>query len=171
MNAKIENLKAYESFGLNKGKYVVLTLHRPTNVDDPNVLENIINKISRIDLPIIFPLHPRTRKNMEKIELISKNIRLCDPLGYVEFMSLVSNAAYIISDSGGIQEETTYLGIPCFTLRENTERPITLTLGSNQLVSVDNLLDKIKMPKVGVVPPLWDGNTSERIKNTIKNVI
>ncbi|MDR1057025.1 MAG: UDP-N-acetylglucosamine 2-epimerase (non-hydrolyzing) [Coxiellaceae bacterium] len=168
MKGKIKRKEIYKKFGLNKQKYIVLTLHRPTNVDSEEYLASILEKISFINKQVVFPVHPRTKKKIENIESISKNIILVDPLGYIDFMSLVMNAAYVISDSGGIQEETTYLGIPCFTLRDTTERSVTITLGSNQLVNVDNLLDKIKYPKSGSVPLLWDGNTAGRIKNIIE---
>jgi UDP-N-acetylglucosamine 2-epimerase (non-hydrolysing) len=171
MKNKIDASETYKSFGHQKKGYIVLTLHRPVNVDVKKTLESIINKADQIDLPIIFPVHPRTRKNLEGIHPMPQNLTLCEPLGYVDFMSLVSNSAYVISDSGGIQEETTYLGIPCFTLRNTTERPITITMGSNQLVSVNNLLEKIKYPQTGSVPPLWDGGTAQRIVHLIDNAI
>ena len=169
MQNKIEQKETYHQFGLSRHNYVVLTLHRPANVDSLDRLELTMEKIRQIDLPVIFPVHPRTKKNLEQIEQLPKNLKIIDPQGYIDFMSLVSNAAYVISDSGGIQEETTYLGIPCFTLRDTTERPITVTVGSNQLVSVDNLLDRIQYPKKGEIPPLWDGKTAERIKILIRD--
>ena len=169
MRDKVETSTA--SKHLQKKGYVVLTLHRPVNVDTKETLRNIIEKIAQIDRPIIFPVHPRTRKNLEVIHPLPKNLALCEPLGYIDFMNLVSNSSYVISDSGGIQEETTYLGVPCFTLRDTTERPVTVTMGSNQLVSVENLLKKIKHPKIGTVPPLWDGKTSERIVFSIKEIL
>ncbi|HCU07003.1 MAG TPA: UDP-N-acetylglucosamine 2-epimerase (non-hydrolyzing) [Holosporales bacterium] len=168
MKDKIKESNAYKTFALHKKEYCVLTLHRPVNVDQKKTLENIICKISHIDSPVIFPVHPRTRKNIEQIQPLPQNLILCEPLGYVDFMNLISNSAYVISDSGGIQEETTYLGIPCFTLRDTTERPITVTMGSNQLVSVDNLLDAVKHPKKGAIPPLWDGKAAIRITNLLK---
>lgn len=171
MRNKIEQKETYRLFGLDKQNYAVLTLHRPVNVDSADTLKMIIEKIGKIDLPIVFPLHPRTKKNLEQIDQLPKKLKIIDPQGYIDFMSLVSNAAYVISDSGGIQEETTYLGIPCFTLRDTTERPVTVTMGSNQLVNIDNLLDKIQHPKKGINPPLWDGKTAVRIKSIIENVI
>lgn len=171
MEDKIDGSETYKTFGLKKKEYIVLTLHRPVNVDDQETLERIIRQVRQIDLPIIFPIHPRTRKNLERIHPLPVNISLCEPLGYIDFMSLVSNSAYVISDSGGIQEETTYLNIPCFTLRNTTERPITVTMGSNQLVCVDTLLEKVKSPKIGSVPSLWDGKTSERIIKLIKEIL
>ncbi|MBI1954646.1 MAG: UDP-N-acetylglucosamine 2-epimerase (non-hydrolyzing) [Proteobacteria bacterium] len=171
MKDKIAQSEAYISFKLEKQNYIVLTLHRPVNVDVKETLGSIIYKIGQIDLPVIFPVHPRTRKNLEQIHPLPQNLILCEPLGYVDFMNLVLNSAYVISDSGGIQEETTYLDIPCFTLRETTERPITVTMGSNQLVSVENLLEKIEHPKKSAIPPLWDGKTSERIVESIKEIL
>jgi UDP-N-acetylglucosamine 2-epimerase (non-hydrolysing) len=171
MKEKVEASEAYNTFGLQQKSYVVLTLHRPVNVDAQETLEHIIRQVGQIDLPIIFPVHPRTRKNLERIQPLPANISLCEPLGYIDFMSLVSNSAYAISDSGGIQEETTYLGISCFTLRDTTERPITITMGSNQLVCVDTLLKKVKSPKKGSIPTLWDGKASERIIKSIKEIL
>ena len=171
MKDKIEISESYKTFGLQKKKYVLLTLHRPVNVDVHKTLERIIPQVGQIDLPIIFPVHPRTRKNLERIHPLPANISLCEPLGYVDFMSLVSNSAYVISDSGGIQEETTYLNIPCFTLRNTTERPITVTMGTNQLVSVSSLLEAVNNPKTGAIPHLWDGKTSDRITLSIKEIL
>ncbi len=171
MQERIKTINTYRVLDLEAKKYVVLTLHRPSNVDVLEVLANILSKIGHINLQIVFPVHPRTKKTLEKINNLSKNLLLIEPQGYIDFMSFVSNAAYIISDSGGIQEETTYLGIPCFTLRDSTERPITITLGSNQLVNIDNLLEKVEYPKIGSVPPLWDGKTGFRIKDLIHKII
>ncbi|EKD45526.1 MAG: hypothetical protein ACD_69C00251G0002 [uncultured bacterium] len=168
MKDKIEQKEIYKKFGLNKQEYVILTLHRPVNVDSQKCLTEILEKSSAINKQVVFPVHPRTKKNLEAVKEIPKNLIVIDPLGYIDFISLVSNAAYVISDSGGIQEETTYLGIPCFTLRDTTERPVTITMGSNQLVNVNNLLNKIQCPKRGFVPPLWDGKTAERIKKIIR---
>ncbi len=171
MQNNIEQEETYNFFGLDEKKYVLLTLHRPVNVDSPDTLKLIMEKVGQIDLPVVFPVHPRTKKNLEQIDQLPKNLKIIDPQGYIDFMNLVLNAAYVISDSGGIQEETTYLGIPCFTLRDTTERPLTVTMGSNQLVNIDNLLDKIQHPKKGITPPLWDGKAAERIKSIIENVI
>lgn len=171
MQSKIEQKETYHLLGLNKQDYAVLTLHRPINVDSADTLKLLLEKIGQINLPIIFPVHPRTLKNLKTIPTLPSNIKLIEPLSYIDFMSLVSNCAFVISDSGGIQEETTYLGIPCFTLRDSTERPITITTGSNQLVAIDNLLEKIKSPKKGTIPPLWDGKTAGRIIDTIKGLI
>ncbi|CAO5679921.1 MAG: UDP-2,3-diacetamido-2,3-dideoxy-D-glucuronate 2-epimerase [Holosporales bacterium] len=171
MKDRIEASETYNTFNLQKKGYVVLTLHRPVNVDDKETLAIIIDKIGQIDLPIIFPVHPRTRKNLDSIGSLPNNIMLCDPLGYIDFMNIISNSIYVISDSGGIQEETTYLGISCFTLRDTTERPVTVTIGSNQLASVDNFLEAIQHPKIGNVPPLWDGKAAGRIKQVLKSAL
>jgi UDP-N-acetylglucosamine 2-epimerase (non-hydrolysing) len=166
-----------EQLGLTNKSYAVLTLHRPANVDDPAVFGRIFDALEKIcaQLPIIFPIHPRTRKTIaelgleERVEKI-KNLRLIDPLGYLDFLSLYSCARLVLTDSGGIQEETSVLGIPCLTLRENTERPITVTKGTNTIVGTDP--EKIiaaafaalnKTTKEAASIPLWDGHTAERI--------
>lgn len=161
----------YKSLDLEKGNFVVLTLHRPSNVDSPESLGEILDSISKLTHLVVFPVHPRTRKNLEKMSKIPANLKLIDPQGYTDFMNLVFNSKFVISDSGGIQEETTYLQIPCFTLRDNTERPITVTMGSNQLVYANNLLDKVRSPKTGKIPPFWDGRTSERVVVKIKEIV
>jgi UDP-N-acetylglucosamine 2-epimerase (non-hydrolysing) len=171
LEEKIKQRSCYKDFSLQPSKYVVLTLHRPSNVDDIDILQRLMDVIVKVGLPIIFPAHPRTKKNLEKIKNLSHAIRIIEPLSYIDFMSMVSTSAYVISDSGGIQEETTYLGIPCFTLRNTTERPITVTMGSNQLVNIDNLLEKVANPKKGSIPPLWDGKTSTRIVSALKNIL
>ncbi|HQS83354.1 MAG: UDP-N-acetylglucosamine 2-epimerase (non-hydrolyzing) [Alphaproteobacteria bacterium 16-39-46] len=171
MQPQIKEKKTYQRYEVEPQNYVILTLHRPTNVDSEQSLQNIFKKLSQIDFPIIFPAHPRTKKMLKTLKELPGNLKIIEPLGYLDFMSLVSNSAYVISDSGGIQEETTYLGIPCFTLRETTERPITITLGSNQLVTIGTLLDKLNQPKKGITPPLWDGNTAQRLKKIIQEII
>lgn len=158
--------------------YIVMTMHRPANVDTKEGLESILEliELSSKDTKIIFPLHPRTRAHMEKFGLAerldqAKNLIITEPLGYLEFIQLMSNATAILTDSGGIQEETTYLGVPCLTFRDSTERPITVTLGTNQLLSdldpkkTYAALQEILAGKVkkGSIPPLWDGNAAERI--------
>ena len=162
------------SMGLESGKFGVVTLHRPSNVDARANLEALVEVLIEVSqfMPLVFAVHPRTRKRLQEFGLETRirsgdRIRTIDPLGYVQFMNLVSNSAAAITDSGGLQEETTYLGIPCFTLRENTERPITATIGSNQLVRVDNLVARVRnsltrTTRAGRRPDLWDGKTSER---------
>ena len=161
-------------------RYALVTLHRPSNVDDVGWLKSLLNLFLDIsqDLPILFPVHPRTRNRIieAEIELSNgrSNLQLLDPAPYLEFLALQSRAAVVITDSGGIQEETTFLGIPCLTVRENTERPITVTMGTNILVGRDvhrlrTELEAVLAGKVkrGAVPPLWDGHAADRIAEVI----
>jgi UDP-N-acetylglucosamine 2-epimerase (non-hydrolysing) len=166
---------------LNGDDFTVLTLHRPSNVDDPVVFARILEaiKIIQNDIPVIFPVHPRTRKNLESGSLGEHanqlpGFRLTEPLGYLDFLKLMSNAKVVLTDSGGIQEETTILQIPCLTLRENTERPITTELGTNQIVGTNpkTIIQAYKRAVNGslnkpVIPPLWDGHAAERIVKTL----
>ncbi len=158
--------------------YALVTLHRPSNVDDPAELARILAALNEIasQTDILFPVHPRTRQMMEKLTDIgfAPKLHMMDPIGYVEFLGLQRKSAFVITDSGGIQEETTFLGVPCLTVRENTERPITVSVGSNILVGKD--MDRLKKeagkilsgnPKAGGVPPLWDGNAGERIAKVL----
>lgn len=168
------------------GDYALLTLHRPANVDDPEAFRQIISALSLIaeGLPILFPCHPRTLSRIGEFGMggffkqaaedspahLARSINLVKPLGYLEFLKLMSRAAMVLTDSGGIQEETTILGVPCFTLRDNTERPITLEMGTNILTgtSHDAIVNTISAalagpPKTGARPPLWDGKAAERI--------
>jgi len=153
-------------------RYALVTLHRPANVDDSATLKRLLQSLLEVnrDLAVIFPAHPRTRRRISDFGLNAEQLRVLDPLSYVDFLGLQSRATVVITDSGGIQEETTYLGVPCLTLRENTERPVTVTLGTNVLVGRDR--DKLRselarvlagQAKKGTVPPLWDGHTGERI--------
>jgi UDP-N-acetylglucosamine 2-epimerase (non-hydrolysing) len=163
---------------LADNEYAVLTLHRPSNVDNRETFERILTALEKIGtrLPIIFPVHPRTRKTIAEFGLTERivateNLRLIDPLGYLDFLNLYSTARLVLTDSGGIQEETTALGIPCLTLRENTERPITVEMGTNVVVGTDTqrivteaetILSDRTVKEVRQ-PPLWDGHTAERI--------
>ena len=181
---KAKQLKVKEDLGLNDKDYAVLTLHRPSNVDDEPTFSGLLEALITISekLPVIFPVHPRTRSNIEKFGLAEKiansNIRLIEPLGYLDFMNLYSGAKLVLTDSGGLQEETTALGIPCLTLRENTERPMTISHGTNVLVGTNpekikqaaaDILDRTVLPDKKI-PPLWDGKTAERICDSlIKN--
>ncbi len=153
-------------------RYALVTLHRPANVDDSPTLKRLLQSLLEVnrDLAVIFPAHPRTRQRISDFGLNAEQLRVLDPLSYVDFLGLQSRATVVITDSGGIQEETTYLGVPCLTLRENTERPVTVTLGTNVLVGRDP--DKLRselsrvvagQAKKGTIPPLWDGHAGERI--------
>lgn len=153
-------------------QYALVTLHRPSNVDNAETLKSILDTLLHMNdgLAIVFPAHPRTRERISRFGLPSGNLQLLEPLPYIEFLALQLRAKVVITDSGGIQEETTYLGVPCITLRENTERPITVTLGTNTLVGRD--AEKLHVivaailagkEKRGTIPPLWDGKAAERI--------
>ena len=163
--------EAWRHYDLPKGGYALVTLHRPSNVDSParlGELQQCLLAISK-EVPLIFPVHPRTLKNLDP-SLSSPSLVFCDPLGYMDFVSLMAGAKMVITDSGGIQEETTALGIPCLTLRNNTERPITMEIGSNTLIGenlsqLDSLIPAILggTYKKGIVPEFWDGKASGRI--------
>lgn len=172
-------------FGLIPSNYIVMTMHRPANVDTEKGLLSILElmELSAQKTKIVFPIHPRTRAHMDKFGLTKRmeavpNLILTEPLGYLEFIQLMSHAKAILTDSGGIQEETTYLGIPCLTFRDSTERPVTVTLGTNQLLAdldpqkTYQALEKILAGEVkkGSIPPLWDGNAAERIANTLHGI-
>jgi UDP-N-acetylglucosamine 2-epimerase (non-hydrolysing) len=182
LREKIESQKTYLTFGLEAGSYGVVTLHRPSNVDDPAVLKKLCDVLGEIaeKVPLIFPIHPRTRRNMEENHLLpamesSKKLLLPDPLNYIRFMNLVFNCLFVITDSGGIQEETSYLGIPCLTVRENTERPITVAHGTNKLCKLDHLKGETEKVILGHARrrreiELWDGKTAERIVEVLRNL-
>ena len=171
MEERIEAAAAPESLGLERGAYLVVTLHRPSLVDGP-LLVTALAELARVaeSIPVVFPVHPRTRAAAANLDVDSERLRLLEPLGYVEFLGLVSAAAGVLTDSGGIQEETTFLGIPCFTLRDSTERPVTIELGTNVLLGlaperiaeVPALLEAAR-GRPASVPPLWDGRAAERI--------
>jgi UDP-N-acetylglucosamine 2-epimerase (non-hydrolysing) len=180
MRERIEAGETYRTFGLEEGGYGVVTLHRPSNVDDRLVLKKIAGILREIAemIPLVFPIHPRTRKNLEENHLLetiegSGRLYLPEPLGYINFMNLVFNSRLVITDSGGIQEETSYLGIPCLTLRKNTERPVTVTHGTNQLCELDHVRQKtrdiIKRGAPAHNPiELWDGKTAGRIVDILR---
>ena len=180
LREKIENQNVYKEFDLTPGSYSLVTLHRPSNVDKPDVLKSLCKKLARISrkVPLIFPVHPRTRKNLEVNGFMSlldesKGLFLLEPINYIRFMNLVFNCRLAITDSGGIQEETTYLGIPCLTMRPNTERPITIDQGTNQLCDLRNIEQKVDeiLSKESFQPgkiELWDGHTADRVVNSIK---
>src|SRR4051794_720384 len=161
--------------GVEPGSYVLVTLHRPALVDGPLLAETIerLAALAR-EMPVVFPVHPRTRAMMEAIASEHPGLMLCDPLGYIDFLSLLADAGAVLTDSGGIQEETTYLGIPCFTLRDNTERPITLSAGTNTLLGLDpSAIASIpaalaeRAAREPEPPPLWDGRASDRIADVV----
>ncbi len=175
--AKADACSILQDLGLAPQGYAVLTLHRPANVDDPSVLGRLLDAIEVVqrDMPVIFPIHPRTHKNIEGSALANrvarmKNLRLTEPAGYLEFLKLTASARLVLTDSGGIQEETTILKVPCLTLRETTERPITAEVGSNRVVGTDpeRILSGYRAIMKGEgrppgIPPLWDGHAAERI--------
>jgi UDP-N-acetylglucosamine 2-epimerase (non-hydrolysing) len=157
-------------------RYALVTLHRPSNVDDSASLKSILKSLLEInqELEVVFPMHPRTRQRIEQFGMSSGKLHLLDPLPYIEFLSLQRHAAVVITDSGGVQEETTCLGVPCLTLRSNTERPVTVTMGTNILIGQDlrRLRSEISEilrgnAKKGSIPPLWDGHAGERIAEAL----
>jgi UDP-N-acetylglucosamine 2-epimerase len=166
---------ARAAYGLGNRRYVVATLHRPANVDSPGQAAELVKALHEVaaELDLIIPLHPRGRATLTAAGLLdAKRIHVVDPLGYVEFMSLVRGAAAIVTDSGGVQEETTLLRVPCLTLRPNTERPITITSGSNRLVTRDELAGAVLKacddgPYAGELPPLWDGQAGPRVARIV----
>ncbi len=183
-NAMIDSLRkhldaarateAVENQGLDPGGYALTTLHRAENVDDPAILERLLRALAEVatDIPVVFPIHPRTKKRIDELGLkdAARGVRLLEPLGYLEFLALQADAKLILTDSGGIQEESTALGIPCLTMRDNTERPITVTEGTNTLVGTDPavLLKEAQAileigGKRGRIPELWDGAAAERV--------
>jgi len=180
MRPIIERHGFVRTLKLHSNAYGVVTLHRPSNVDDPVKLAMIVDSLLQVgsQMQVVFPVHPRTRQRLSDARLLdrlssSDNVRLLDPLGYVDFMSLVFGARFALTDSGGIQEETTYLGIPCLTLRDNTERPITVTVGTNRLIKLESLgaaltdVFQKKWPR-GRIPDLWDGRTADRIVENLR---
>jgi UDP-N-acetylglucosamine 2-epimerase (non-hydrolysing) len=174
---------AREDLGVAGRDYAVVTLHRPSNVDDAETLRGIVGALEEVGarLPVVFPVHPRTRQNLASFGLLDGverrgRVRLAEPLGYLDFLRLYSGAALVLTDSGGIQEETTALGIPCLTLRENTERPVTVELGTNRVVGTDparivaEAFDALARGRGGEpprVPPLWDGRAAGRVLDAL----
>lgn len=180
---KSEKSKIFDELAVEPFKYFTATFHRPSNVDDPENLSQLLKFLSSVssEYKVVFPVHPRTRNNIAKFGLegeISKQIILTDPIGYLDFIRLISKSKLLLTDSGGIQEETTYLGIPCITLRKTTERPITVQEGTNYLVGDNyNLANEIVSDiisgkaKKGKIPELWDGKAAERIVEILFNVL
>ncbi|MCX5713460.1 MAG: UDP-N-acetylglucosamine 2-epimerase, partial [Candidatus Omnitrophica bacterium] len=178
---KAARLPVLKQFHLKKNNYALLTLHRPSNVDQEDSLGQIMNILKAVatQIPIIFPVHPRTRKRLEAFKFKNSNlwanIRLLEPLGYLDFLALMQNSRFVLTDSGGIQEETTVLGVPCLTLRKNTERPVTVTEGSNTIVGNDSRAIMFQVGQIlkgrykkGAIPALWDGKAADRIIEVFK---
>lgn len=170
----------WESFGLQPGQYGLVTLHRPAAVDDPRALEEFHSALCDIgrEITLLFPVHPRTRNKMEEFGLDWGPVRLVEPLGYLDFLGLMARSKLVLTDSGGIQEETTALGVQCVTMRDNTERPVTIEMGTNRLAGTkrDTIMDAARAAlasdQIGAhVPPLWDGAAAERIADTVSNWI
>jgi len=169
---------------IEDGRYALLTLHRPANVDDPSILKPLMAAITEIAevLPVVFPVHPRTREALDRSAFVGeqtgRNLIMTDPVSYLEMVGLLQDAALVLTDSGGLQEESTALGIPCLTLRDNTERPITVSVGTNEIVgnrpqelraAFDRFMSGQR--KTGAVPAMWDGNAAARITEIIENWI
>jgi UDP-N-acetylglucosamine 2-epimerase (non-hydrolysing) len=178
LREEFEAMGLAERFGLARGSYLLVTLHRPALVDG-ELLEDAMAALASLadGLPVIFPVHPRTRTALADAGIDARDggLRLVEPLGYLEFLSLVGDAAGVLTDSGGIQEETTFLGVPCFTLRENTERPVTIEMGTNQLLGLapQRIAEIPRLLANGAsrreVPPLWDGRAAERIAAVLES--
>ncbi len=169
MEDRFRGLQTAGALGLRRGEYLLVTLHRPALVDG-SLLADVMRELSVVarELPVVFPVHPRTRKMIDGTS-VGRGVLLLDPIGYLEFLSLEADAAAVLTDSGGVQEETTYLGVPCFTLRDNTERPVTIRAGTNTLLGLDpsgiarilpTLKDGVRGPDAP--PPGWDGHAAER---------
>lgn len=173
LNKNMDRLRKpalWDEHGLAPGEYFVMTLHRPSNVDTREQLVDILGAVQSTSLPVVFPVHPRTRKNMITFGIRTEGLILAEPLGYLEFNYLVKHARGVITDSGGITEETTVMGVPCLTLRDSTERPETCTVGTNELIGTDPAAITPALTRImngawkkGSVPELWDGKAAERI--------
>lgn len=178
MEERFRNANAAVSNGAQPGDYLLVTLHRPTLVDGPLLVDVIarLGDVSR-ELPVLFPVHPRTRKMIRRLSTeTARAIRLTEPLSYLEFLSVEADARAVLTDSGGVQEETTYLGVPCFTLRDSTERPVTVRAGTNTLLGldperIDDIVPALARPKsVTHPPPLWDGFAAQRVADVLQTV-
>ena len=182
---RIQAAKVLEELGLPGGTHVLMTIHRPATVDDPQELAKLVDLIALVakDHPVVFPVHPRTTNNLKRFGLQDrlsgiKGLILGGPMDYFAFQKLIATCAFVITDSGGIQEETTYRRVPCLTLRPNTERPCTVALGTNELITFDlpalqEAIGRIHAGtyKKGEVPPLWDGHATERVVETLAKVL
>jgi UDP-N-acetylglucosamine 2-epimerase (non-hydrolysing) len=176
MKERFSHANAATGLGLTPGEYLLVTLHRPALVDGP-LLRDVIARLNELskELPVLFPIHPRTRKMMERMALApASGLRVTEPVSYLKFLSLESEARAVLTDSGGVQEETTYLGVPCFTLRDNTERPVTVRMGTNTLLGleperIDDILPALTHLKtVEEPPPLWDGHAAGRVADSLQ---
>jgi UDP-N-acetylglucosamine 2-epimerase (non-hydrolysing) len=179
LKPKIQDIVAPARFGVERLAYGVVTLHRPSNVDTPEKLALIVQALETIaaQLPLVFPVHPRTRQRFERFGLLDQlkaleGIKLAEPLSYIEFMSLVIDSRLVLTDSGEIQEETSYLGVPCLTLRDNTERPVTVTAGTNRLIKAADLRDAVDSvlgakARCPCTIDLWDGRTAARVADSL----
>ena len=177
MRERILAIDAASGLGLESASYLVVTLHRPALVDGPllRIAAQALEEVAR-EIPVVFPIHPRTRRNMSGWVIDPERVRLVDPMPYLEFLSLVSRARGVLTDSGGIQEETTYLGVPCFTLRDNTERPVTCTTGTNVLLGLDPAMIATIPSRLargagsGAVPERWDGHAADRLVDVLRGL-
>jgi UDP-N-acetylglucosamine 2-epimerase (non-hydrolysing) len=180
---KIDASSILKQHKLDDASYVLATFHRPSNVDSEDALKRIVETVNFLaeHKKVVFPIHPRTRNNLERFDLlpaVHERVLLLEPLGYLDFLKLIKHATLVVTDSGGIQEETTYLGVPCVTVRESTERPVTCELGTNILAGTDFGKVRSESEKIlngnvkkGEIPPLWDGKASRRIVEIIKNYL
>jgi UDP-N-acetylglucosamine 2-epimerase (non-hydrolysing) len=179
LDQKIADSDVLHKLGLEKGKYILVTFHRPSNVDSKENLLALVEFLNGIsgEIPVVFPIHPRTKRNLEEFGLlgmVAPGVILTDPLGYIEFQALTRFSKVVVTDSGGIQEETTFLGVQCLTVRENTERPSTMEVGTNQLCGTDLTVVTTKVAEIlsgkerrGSKPELWDGDAATRIVDTL----
>jgi UDP-N-acetylglucosamine 2-epimerase (non-hydrolysing) len=175
---RARELAAWREFGLESRGYVLVTLHRAALVDDPELMVETMRGLEAIarEIPVLFPVHPRTRDRLRSFGAVAEGVKLVAPLAYTPFLSLQTGAAAVVTDSGGIQEETTALGIPCFTLRDNTERPVTVSHGTNVVLGLDpsrlaEIPARLRHPRRNVVPPLWDGMAGHRAAVAIEQFV
>jgi UDP-N-acetylglucosamine 2-epimerase (non-hydrolysing) len=175
---RARELAAWRQFGLERRGYVLVTLHRAALVDDPELMVETMRGLEAIarEIPVLFPVHPRTRDRLRSFGPVAEGVKLVAPLAYTPFLSLQTGAAAVVTDSGGIQEETTALGIPCFTLRDNTERPVTISHGTNVVLGLDpsrlaEIPARLRHPRRNVVPPLWDGMAGHRAADAIEQFL